>query len=282
MNRQTSVKPPVVPRRTLLRGTGVALSLPWLEAMRPRTATAADEVAAAAVPNRLAFVYVPNGQVMEDWTPKAEGAEFELPPILEPLKSVQSELLILSGLTTHPGSNGDGGHARAMGGFLTGTLINKSEGADMRAGISVDQVAAQRIGDRTRVSSLQIGCERGAMAGNCDNGFSCVYTSSMSWRSATQPLPKEVDPALVFDRLFGAISARERTRMRSVLDFVREDSRDLDRRLGAGDRRGLPPVAGAGGRAAGHRRLCHRYRSGLHHRPGAEVDGRRVSLGIRR
>lgn len=228
-----------ISRRKVLRGLGMSLTLPWLEAMGPLNSWASDVPPSNAAPNRIAFLYVPNGMIMPDWTPKTEGADFELTPILEPLSAIRESLTVLSGLTTHPGSSGDGGHARAMGGYLTGTLINKSEGAGMRAGISVDQVAAARLGDRTRVPSLQIGCEQGAMAGNCDNGFSCVYTSSMSWKSATQPLPKEVDPVLVFERLFGSITAGQRSRLQSVLDFVREDSRDLQTRLGANDRRKL-------------------------------------------
>jgi hypothetical protein len=238
--------PHLLSRRTVLRGLGTALALPWLEAMGPLTSWAAGATPARAAPNRMAFLYVPNGANMADWTPKAEGARFDLPAILEPLKPVQDDVLVLTGLAVDKArSHGDGGgdHARAMAAFLTGCQPRKTDGADIRAGISVDQVAAARIGDQTRQASLEIGCEQGAMAGNCDTGYSCVYSSTLSWRSATQPLPKEVNPKLVFERLFGAGPDAERARRdrqrTSILDFVREDSGDLQNKLGAGDRRKL-------------------------------------------
>jgi len=233
-------------RRTVLRGLGVAVSLPWLEAMGPQTAWADNLAPASAAPNRLALLYVPNGQNMADWTPKQEGAGFDLPPILEPLAAVRKKLLVLTGLTADKArSHGDGpgDHARAMAAFLTGVQPRKTDGSDLRAGVSADQVAASRIGDKTRLASLEIGCERGAMAGNCDSGYSCVYSSTMSWRSATQPLPKEVHPKLVFERLFAgsedAGRAQHDARRKSILDFVREDSQDLAGRLGRRDVRKL-------------------------------------------
>lgn len=233
-------------RRTVLRGMGVAMSLPWLEAMGPLTAWADSPSPQSAAPNRLAFIYVPNGKNMADWTPQREGADFDLPAILEPLAPIKDKLLVLSGLTADKArAHGDGGgdHARALGAFLTGAQPRKTDGTDLRAGISVDQVAASRIGDKTRLASLEIGCEHGAMAGNCDSGYSCVYSSTMSWRSATQPLPKEVNPKLVFERLFATAPSAERAqrdaRRKSVLDFVREDSRDLVGRLGTNDVRKL-------------------------------------------
>lgn len=238
--------PSKLSRRTVLRGMGVAMSLPWLEAMGPVAAWADGPTAESAAPNRLAFIYVPNGKNMADWTPKREGADFDLPAILEPLAPVKDKLLVLSGLTADKArANGDGGgdHARALGAFLTGAQPRKTDGTDLRAGISVDQVAASRIGDKTRLASLEIGCEHGAMAGNCDSGYSCVYSSTMSWRSATQPLPKEVNPKLAFERLFATAPSGEQAkrdaRRKSVLDFVREDSRDLTGKLGANDVRKL-------------------------------------------
>src|SRR6202020_1721029 len=138
--------------------------------------------------------------------PKAEGTDFELPSILEPLTAVKEDLLVLSGLTADKArANGDGGgdHARALAAFLTGCQPRKTDGTDIRVGMSVDQLAASRVGDLTRLPSLEIGCEQGALAGNCDSGYSCVYSSTISWRSATQPLPKEVNPKLVFERIFG-------------------------------------------------------------------------------
>jgi hypothetical protein len=235
-----------VSRRTVLKGIGAAISLPWLEAMGPLNGWAADTPVAKAAPNRMAFLYVPNGKNMADWTPKTDGAGFELPAILQPLEPVREDLLVLTGLTADKArANGDGAgdHARALGAFLTGCQPRKTDGTNIRAGISVDQVAASRIGDSTRLASLEIGCEQGAMAGNCDSGYSCVYSSTMSWKSATQPLPKEVNPKLVFERLFGsgpdALRAQRDQKRKSVLDFVREDASDLQKKLGADDRRKL-------------------------------------------
>jgi hypothetical protein len=236
---------PLISRRTILRGLGAAVALPWLEAMGPLTSWAAAPPAGGKpAPNRMAFLYVPNGKNMADWTPEEEGTDFDLPAILQPLQPVKDDLLVLTGLTAdkaRPNGDGPGDHARALGAFLTGCQPRKTDGVNIRAGISVDQVAASRIGERTRLPSLEIGGEHGAMAGNCDSGYSCVYSSTMSWRSATQPLPKEVNPKMVFERLFGtgtdAGQARREATRRSILDFVREDSRDLTAKLGPTDRR---------------------------------------------
>jgi hypothetical protein len=235
----------LISRRTVLRGLGAMVALPWLEAMAPLTVLASAPAAASA-PNRLAFLYVPNGVHMPDWKPAADGALSELPATLKPLAPVKDELLVISGLTddkARPHGDGGGDHARALGSFLTGCQPRKTDGIDIRAGISVDQVAASRVGTQTRLPSLEIGCEPGAMAGNCDSGYSCVYSSTMSWRSATQPLPKEVNPKLVFERLFGAGKDSDRAkrdaRRRSVLDFVREDAGDLRAKLGGNDQRKL-------------------------------------------
>lgn len=235
-------------RRTLLRGIGTTLALPWLESMGPLTAWAGgDTPVAQAAPNRMAFLYVPNGINMADWKPSAEGVlPAGLPSILEPLAEHRTDFSVLTGLTADKArANGDGGgdHARALSAFLTGTQPRKTDGTDIRAGVSVDQVAAARLGDRTRLASLEIGTEAGSMAGNCDSGYSCVYSSTMAWRSATQPLPKEVNPKLVFERLFGTGSREERerrdARRRSVLDLVKDDFSDLNGRLGRADQRKL-------------------------------------------
>jgi hypothetical protein len=233
-------------RRALLRGVGVTLSLPWLEAMGPLTAWAESAKPGSVAPNRMAFLYVPNGIHMPAWTPKETGAQFTLPPTLQPLSKLQSKLLVLSGLTSDGArdhGDGAGGHARALASYLTGVHPYKTDGVNIRNGASVDQVAASRIGNKTRFSSLELGCEQGAMAGNCDSGYSCVYSSTMAWSSPTQPLPKEVNPKLVFDRLFGAANdpARaQRDRLRkSVLDYVRDDSKSLAKHLGTNDVRKL-------------------------------------------
>jgi len=241
------VTPARISRRTVLHGLGAAVALPWLEAMAPRALSAPAKAAAkAGPPNRLAFLYVPNGINMAEWTPKQEGKGFELPYIMQPLAPVKDDLLVLTGLTAdkaRPNGDGAGDHARALAAFLTGCQPRKTDGADIKAGTSADQVAASRLGHLTRLPSLEIGCDRGAMAGNCDSGYSCVYSSTMSWRSATMPLPKEVDPRLVYERLFGKGTdpqkAQRDLRRKSVLDFVRDDAGTLRGKLGATDQRKL-------------------------------------------
>lgn len=237
-------------RRTMLRGLGACVALPWLECMGPLTSWAKADPgkvgAAPTAPNRMAILYIPNGVHMPDWRPASAGKLEDLPLTLAELKEHKEHLLLISGLASDKArANGDGGgdHARALSAFLTGVQPRKTEGADIRGGISVDQVAAAAIGDRTRLSSLEIGSEQGSMAGNCDSGYSCVYSSTMSWRSSTQPVPKEVNPKLVFERIFGAGSAAdrvERDRMRkSVIDFVREDFKSLNGKLGRQDQNKL-------------------------------------------
>lgn len=236
-------------RRTVLRGAGVALALPMLDAFLPRARGAPRELGERERPRRVAWLYVPNGAHMDLWTPAAEGALDALPPTLAPLEPWRAQTLVLSGLALDKArANGDGAgdHARAAAAFLTGAQPFKTDGANLRAGPSVDQVAAQTIGNRTRLRSLEIGCEGGALSGQCDSGYSCAYSSTISWRSASTPLPKETDPRLVFERLFldGAeLTPEERTerdrRRASVLDFVREDSKRLAQRLGANDQRKL-------------------------------------------
>jgi hypothetical protein len=228
--------------------------LPFLEAMGsgPLVAASSDR---KGHPLRMAFLYVPNGVNMPGWTPRSTGARWELPTILEPLHSVKDDLLVLSGLTLNPArALGDGGgdHARAMASFLTGRHPRKSDGADLQAGISVDQAAAQRIGQKTRFPSLEFGCEGGKNAGECDHGYSCAYQSNLSWRSETTPVAKQINPRMVFDRLFGSPAGRDgvedmasRDRhSKSILDFVGEDARQLSETLGAADRRKLDEYLG--------------------------------------
>jgi len=237
----------VLSRRTVLRGLGTAVSLPWLEAMLPARGAAA---AAASPPLRLGFVYVPNGKHMPDWTPAAEGSGFELPWILEPLAAHRDRFSVISGLAhMKANANGDGGgdHARALATFLTGSQAKKTHGADLRAGISVDQLAAAHLGRQTRFPSLEIGADAGGQSGNCDSGYSCAYSANIAWKSDTQPIAKETNPRLVFDRLFsdgrpGETAERREARRvahRSILDFVADDARRLTGRLGGADRRKL-------------------------------------------
>ncbi len=239
-----------ISRRTALKGLGVSIALPILEAMRPGQLRAGSADRADA-PLRVAFVYVPNGVHMPDWTPRAlAGAGLDLPPILEPLRAVKDDVLVLSGLTLNPArALGDGGgdHARAMASFLTGRHPRKTDGADLQAGISVDQLAAREVGSSTRFPSLELGCEGGRNAGECDHGYSCAYQSNLSWRGDAMPVAKQINPRLVFDRLLGVPPGvgpgvdpdRADRRRKSVLDFVREDARRIGRTLGAPDRRKL-------------------------------------------
>ncbi len=198
-------------------------------------------------PTRLAFFYAPNGMHMPDWVPSEVGTDFELPSILQPLEKVREHLLVLSGLAVHtarPNGDGPGDHARSTAAFLTGVQPVKTEGRDIRAGVSVDQIAAKYLGTDSRFASLELGCEAGRLAGACDLGYSCAYSNSLSWRSPTQPAGKEVNPKLLFDRLFGKGTDKElaesryrrNERQQSVLDFVADDARRLRKRLGKNDR----------------------------------------------
>lgn len=236
-------------RRSFLRGAaGAAVGLPMLDAMRPAFAAAAKSGASAPV--RMAFTYVPNGIIMNDWTPTADGASFELKSILEPMAAFRKQSLIMTGLSQVNGralGDGPGDHARAASTFLTGVHPKKTAGADIKVGISADQVAAQAIGSKTRFASLELGIEHGRIVGNCDSGYSCAYSNSISWRTESLPNPPEVNPRLVFERLFGSsdfsepadVRARRERQRRSILDFVREDTASLQTNLGAADRRKL-------------------------------------------
>jgi hypothetical protein len=237
-------------RRTLLRGAGTAIALPMLDAMLPRFAAAAASAAAAKSPSRVAWVYVPNGVNMTNWTPTAVGADFEMPQTLTSLKDFRPDLLVLSGLTQNgarPLGDGAGDHARALASFLTGCHPRKTGGADIKTGISADQVAAEQIGRKTRFASLELGCEAGQQAGSCDSGYSCAYSSNISWKTESTPVAKEINPKSVFERLFGGgpgnesdqARARRDRYQKSVLDFVRDDADRLERQLGHTDRRKL-------------------------------------------
>jgi hypothetical protein len=231
-------------RRTVLKGLGTTIALPFLEAMAP---AAAFGEAPAAAPLRMAFLYVPNGKNIKEWTPIGEGAGFELSPTLEPLTPVKDKIIVFSGLAQRKAfANGDGpgDHARAMATFLTCCQARKTSGADIKVGVSIDQAAAQKIGKATRFASLELGCEPGRDAGSCDSGYSCAYSNNLSWRSESTPNYKEIDPRLVFDRLFGngkvdAAQDKRDLARKSVLDYVSEDANDLKRKLGAVDQRKL-------------------------------------------
>jgi hypothetical protein len=225
----------LIHRRTLLRGLGTAVALPLLESMgQPLRAASQPH------PRRMAFVYVPNGINMAKWTLDAS---------LAPLVPHRQDINIIGGLAhKNAFGNGDGGgdHARASATWLTGVHPKKSA-SDIHTGISVDQVAANQIGDKTRLPSLELSCDRGQEAGSCDSGYSCAYQFNISWRSPSQPMNPEIEPKLVFDRLFAGGSdgetqeARDRRAQsdRSVLDFVLGQAKTLQAKLGANDRRKL-------------------------------------------
>jgi len=197
-------------------------------------------------PLRTVFVFFPNGANMQYWTPSSTGDKYELPSTLAPLAKFKEELLVLSGLThdkARAHGDGPGDHARSNSVFLTGAQPLKTDGKDIRVGISVDQVMADKIGNQTRLASLELGCERGTQSGNCDSGYSCAYSSNISWRSPSMPMAKEVNPRQVFERLFGDPNqvladrddAKHAIYRRSVLDSVLADASDLRRQLGGAD-----------------------------------------------
>jgi hypothetical protein len=234
-----------VSRRTVLRGVGATLALPLLDAMIPAL-TAFDKTPAKPV-SRFGVVYVPNGIVMKDWTPKAEGTGFEFTPTLKPLEPFRDRLLVVTGLNSTPPAAVPGAavgvHARASTRFLTDIPPKTTGGADLEAGISMDQRIAQELGQHTRLGSLELGLESTDSAGSCDPGYSCAYTSTIAWRSPTTPLPTEHNPRVVFERLFGdtdSTNASERAarvqEQRSILDSLSRKVTQLERGLGSSDR----------------------------------------------
>jgi hypothetical protein len=223
------------------------LALPWLESLQ----AAGGSVSAGAtqgLPRRTAFIYVPNGANMADWTPQDLGRDYRLPMILEPLEGVRDDVLVISGLAhdkARPNGDGAGDHARASATFLTGCQARKTSGSDIHVGVSVDQLLAEKLRGQTRFASLELGCDRGQQTGNCDSGYSCAYSFNISWRTPSSPVPPETDPRQVFERLFAgpdrAENAEAKTRrerqQKSILDFVSEDARQLRSRLGRTDQR---------------------------------------------
>jgi hypothetical protein len=230
-------------RRTLLKGVGAAIALPALDAMRPALAAPAK---AARQALRIAVVYVPNGIVMKDWKPADTGKDFAYSRILKPLEPFREDINLISGLANlAAGKARGGGHAKATGSFLSGSEPKYTAGADVRAGVTFDQIAAKKWAAETRVASLQIGCEDARMVGNCDTGSSCAYTNTLSWKDADTPLAVEVNPRSVFERLFGAVDpslpaevrARRALYRKSILDATKENAERLNNDLGSADRR---------------------------------------------
>ena len=225
-----------LPRRTVLRGLGAAVALPFLDAMLPAASLRAR--AAAAPVRRFQTFYVPNGMAMEYWTPKGEGSAFELSPILEPLAPFRDQLLVISGLK----ANWNYIHAGASGSFLTGTPRGGRNEVEIFADVSMDQILARHFGSDTQVASLELAMDPPNNAGACTGNLSCVYTHTLCWRNATQPLPMEYNPRAVFEKLFGDTgstdpAAREKRlrQQKSILDSVTEKLSALRRQLGPGD-----------------------------------------------
>jgi hypothetical protein len=231
-------------RRTLLRGTGTLMALPLLEAMLPRTVRAQT----AAAPRRLAVFYVPCGIHMAKWTPSASGRGWAPTPTLQPLVPVKDDVLVLTGLSHWPGRPElNGHHAAGTAAFLTCARARKTAGTDIYVGISMDQVIANHLQGATRFPSLELGNDAGTGVRVCDANYSCAYAYNIAWAGPSSPRPKETRPRAVFHRLFAGFDPGEsqaelekrRAYERSILDFVREDARALQGRLGATDRRKL-------------------------------------------
>lgn len=236
-----------VTRRTMLRGLGTAMALPWLESMFPAKAFGAAAKAAAG-PRRAAWLYVPNGVHMPDWTPAQVGVNYVLPPTLKPIAAFKDRILMASGLVcdkANANGDGPGDHARAMSAFLTGSQPRKTGGANIRLGVSIDQAIAEKVGHLTKFPSLEMGIEEGKQVGQCDSGYACAYSHNISWRSETTPVLKDCNPQSVFDRLFGnhdpretaEARARREAQRKSVLDFVMDDARAVQGRIATTDRR---------------------------------------------
>jgi hypothetical protein len=248
-------------RRRFLRGVGACLALPAFESLRvPASAAlrAGGPLATSATgkPLRTAFVYFPNGAIPSQWWPTGDEKDFQLGRTLQPLEGLRHRVQVLAGLdhvNATPGPDGPGDHARASGTFLTGVRVRKTAGADIRAGISIDQILANQFGHLTRFPSLELTCDAVRKSGNCDSGYSCAYQYNLAWKSPTTPVPPEPNPRLLFERLFGAGAPghrkeglRRRTeRQRSLLDFVLEDARDLQKQLASRDRQKLDEYLGS-------------------------------------
>jgi hypothetical protein len=267
-----------VSRRHFLQGLGVCVALPAFESLLPSTLRAAEAIGGATsgaaasslattatgAPLRMAFVYFPNGARQDYWWPKVTEndiefgrtdlqlgcTDFQLGRTMQPLERLKTHVQVLGGLdhlNATPGPDGAGDHARANGTFLTGVRVRKTAGADIHAGVSVDQVAAEHIGHLTRFPSLELSCEPARKSGNCDSGYSCAYQYNLAWRSPTAPLAPEANPRLVFERLFGAGPQgqrrenydRRQQQQQSILDFVLDDARSLQKNLAGRDQQKL-------------------------------------------
>ncbi|HCQ79085.1 MAG TPA: hypothetical protein DIV46_03855, partial [Verrucomicrobiales bacterium] len=239
-------------RRKFLRGLGAAVGLPALESVTPLVAATTSGIASTAngSPLRMAYLYIPNGVNLEHWKPKGKGSDYELGKSMKALEGLKGDMQIYSGLSHEnatPGKDGGGDHARGGATFLTGQRAKKTSGSDIKVGTSVDQIAAQLVRDKTRLSSLELTCDGVRKSGRCDSGYSCAYQFNLSWRSENQPNTPEANPRLVFERLFGEGSAEERARgltqrratQKSILDFISDDAKALHKHLGRNDQHKL-------------------------------------------
>jgi hypothetical protein len=229
-----------VSRRLFLGGAGAVVALPFLESARPRRARAAS-----GAPQRFLGYFVPNGIRMEHFTPSAQGADYDLPRILEPLASLQKYVSVITGLANRPAyPDGLGDHASGTASFLTCTHAFKTDGENIANGVSLDQALAHELGGHTALRSLELGIDGGSSAGGCDSGYSCAYARNICWTGPSTPLPKLTDPRAVFDRLFAgfdpgataAEAARRAARGKSVLDYVLGEANSLAQKLGKTDR----------------------------------------------
>ncbi len=232
-----------IKRRKMLRGFGLCMGLPLLDVMH---STALPNSGISENPTRMAFVFFANGAIMDSWKPTTQGSQYELPRTLEVLKEHKSDFNVVTGLAQNWGrahGDGPGDHARCASTYLTGAHPYKTSGADIKVGVSVDQAAANRVGDRTRIPSLELGLRQGRNAGNCDSGYSCAYSNNISWKTDRTPMAKEINPRLAFERLFGdgqksSESQKKRDFYKaSILDLVKQDALQLKKQLGVTDQR---------------------------------------------
>ncbi len=223
-----------LPRRSVLRGIGATLALPYLDSMVPAFAAPTPAL-------RMHFIYVPNGVSQPLWRPRGTGGKLELAPIMAPMEPFREQMVVVEGLGNFTVDGGGGPHTRSSQAWLTGVACRKTEGADVELATTTDQLAAQVLGRDTQLTSLEIATEPNFTVGNCDHGYSCVYTNTFSWRTPTTPLPMENNPRAVFERLFGDAGTPERRladlrRDHSILDAMRGDIAKLQKRIGPSDR----------------------------------------------
>jgi hypothetical protein len=245
--RETSLAAHSASRRHILRGVGSLITLPFLESLGARS-FAAEAPKAAVKPLRAAWLYIPNGVNVSEWFPTGEGAGYTLSPSLSELEKNRNDFTVISGLMqdwAHSHGNGGGDHARAVATFLTGCQPKKTAGSDIQLGISVDQIAAQKIGHLTRLASLELSTDGQRSSGKCDSGYSCAYQFNLAWKNESMPMAPEMDPRLVFERMFGigasagtgADALRQRRLQKSILDTVLGEAKSLQNKVGAADRR---------------------------------------------